>query len=104
MEKFESLEKALDALEQFDLQMQKKLEEGDYASLVKKITSRMSIISQINQLIKKGELSDKSKEKIKVIWEKSNQVQDLLSQKMGKISERLNKRKKNKQTLRKFAY
>jgi hypothetical protein len=104
LEKFETLEKALDVLELFDLRMRKFFEDEDYKSFLVQVSSRMSIISQINKIAKGKELSQELKSRIKEVFEKSNQILDLLRQRMGKISERLDKRKKNKQTLKKFAY
>ncbi|MCH2227370.1 MAG: hypothetical protein MK033_06320 [Candidatus Caenarcaniphilales bacterium] len=104
MRKFDNLDDCTNELENIDEELKVAFNDDKFNVCIEKASLRSVVISQINQLRRTHKLSKKAEEKIKRSWENNQFIVDGIQNKQKVIKDRLNKRKKFMQKVRKCNY
>jgi uncharacterized protein YjgD (DUF1641 family) len=105
MKKFNDIESGLTEIENIDKKIVGLLEKEDYSKIIDELKNRLIVISQITSLKEKFGISSQSVLfRFEKIFSESSIIQTKLKEKQLKISERLDKHKKNKMMFRGRTY
>lgn len=102
--KITNFKEGIEAMENLDSLMPDLLDNDDYQGLMNLLNERMVIISQMNEIKQKIEISEPEIEKLKKVWEKTAKVLDKIADKRESIGTRLKAHRKTVAINKRISY
>ena len=102
--KIANFKECIEAMENLDSLIPKLLDNDDYQGLMNLLNERMVIISQMNEIKQKIDISGPEIEKLKKVWEKTAKVLDKIADKRDSIGTRLKAHRKTVAINKRISY